>query len=271
MRWIMSKRTATVLMVLGMLLVIGAGSALEGAESPFKPLSNQHDKLLAGPRELPNASLILTTEVNLTPGTFVPAGLENVNVDNLTPLGAVNAAAEQGVLTYNAGEYTYEDGTVFYAVNRINDIADNASAFPPIFWGWGNSTMISDDFSTIQLTDGDEIALIYYPYVETFNESVVEAWVGITVNIEEQRDVSVVNFTADSARGNAPFTVQFADTSTLANISGWGWDFGNGFVAFTQTPRFTYHEPGTYTVELTVIDESGVPYRMVKEDYIRVT
>jgi len=275
MRWIMPNVTTTGLMVLGILLLISAVTAVGGADISVKPLSPQHDKLMASPRELPNESLILITEVNLTPGTFVPNGLENVSVDNLTPLGAVHAAAEQGVLTYNAGEYAYDNGTIFYAVNQINDIADNTSAFPPIFWGWGNSTLISDDFSTIQLTDGDEIALLYYPYVETFNESVVEAWVGITMNIEEQSDADMANvtasFSADTTTGHAPFTVQFTDTSTVANITGWGWDFGNGFVAFTRNPRFTYHEPGTYTVELTVTDEFGVPYRMVAEDYIRVT
>ncbi len=258
----MNIRT-TGLVVLGMLLLISAAGAVAGV---------QDGRLTAGPRELANDTLILSAEVNLTPGTFVPDGLEGVSVDNLTPLGAVHAAAAQGFLTYNAGEYFYDDGTVFYAVNRINDIADNTSAFPPIFWGWGNATLISDDFSTLRLTDGDEIAVIYYPYVETFNESVVEAWVGITVHIEEQSIApTAANFTADTREGNAPFTVQFTDTSAVPNITGWGWDFGNGFVAFTQNPRFTYHEPGTYTVELTVIDGNGIPYRMVAEEYIRVT
>jgi hypothetical protein len=191
-----NKRT-TGLLVLGMLLVMSAGTFVGGADISFKPLSLQYDKLTASPRELPNESCILVTEVNLTPGTFVPEGLENVSVDNLTPLGAVHAAAEQGVLTYNAGEYAYDDGTVFYAVNRINDIADNTSAFPPVFWGWGNATLISDDFSSILLTDGDEIALLYYPYVETFNESVVEAWVGITVHIEGTSNATKASFTAD--------------------------------------------------------------------------
>jgi hypothetical protein len=259
------------LLVLGILLVLNAVTSVEGADLPYLSLSPRCDKLMTSPLELPNESRLLVTEVNLTPGTFVPEGLENVSVDNLTPLGAVHAAAEQGVLTYNAGEYVYDDGTVFYAVNRINDIADNTSAFPPVFWGWGNATLISDDFSGITLTDGDEIALLYYPYVETFNESVVEAWVGITVHIEGTSNATMARFSADVTKGNAPFTVQFSDTSPIAGIAGWGWDFGNGHAAFTQNPRFTYHEPGTYTVTLTVIDESGVAHRMVKEDFIVVT
>ncbi|MDG6257397.1 MAG: PKD domain-containing protein [Methanomicrobiaceae archaeon] len=262
------------LIIIGMLLAICAVSAAEDAGIAARSLSFQHDKLTLSPGELANESLLLLTEVNLTPGEFVPMGLENVSVNNLTPLGAVHAAAEQGVLTYHAGEYAYENGTPFYAVNRINDIADNSSAFPPIYWGWGNSTMISDDFSNFRLTDGDRIAVMYYPYMETFNESMVEAWVGITVHIAGQPDIDAPNatasFTADTTMGNAPFTVQFADTSTILDITGWGWNFGNGFTAFTQNPRFTYHEPGTYTVELIVTDESGTAYRMVAEDYIRV-
>ncbi|HDR72543.1 MAG TPA: PKD domain-containing protein [Methanoculleus sp.] len=263
------------LLIVGMLLAVSAVSAVEDAGIEARPLSLQHDKLALGPRELANESLLLRTEVNLTPGEFVPVGLENVSVNNLTPLGAVHAAAQQGLLTYNAGEYAYENGTPFYAVNRINDIADNSSAFPPIYWGWGNATLISDDFSTFRLTDGDTIAVMYYPYVEIFNESVVEAWVGITVQIAGQPDVDAPNttasFTADTTTGNAPFTVQFTDTSTISPITGWGWNFGNGFSAFTQNPRFTYHEPGTYTVELIVTDEAGTVYRVVAEDYIRVT
>lgn len=261
----------TVLLVLGILMVVNAVIPAAGTDLPWKAESPRNDKLVAATRELPNESRLLVTEVNLTPGTFVPEGLENVSVDNLTPLGAVHAAAEQGVLTYNAGEYAYDDGTVFYAVNRINDIADNTSAFPPVFWGWGNATLLSDDFSGITLTDGDEIALLYYPYVETFNESVVEAWVGITVHIEGVPDDAMASFTADVTKGNAPFTVQFTDTSPIAGITGWWWDFGNGIAAFTRNPRFTYHEPGTYTVTLTVIDEGGVAHRAVKEDLIVVT
>ena len=49
--------------------------------------------------------------------------------------------------------------------------------------------------------------------------------------------------------------VSFTDTSEDA--VNWLWDFGTGDVSNEQNPSYTYTEPGTYTVSLTVLNDEG--------------
>jgi PKD repeat protein len=53
--------------------------------------------------------------------------------------------------------------------------------------------------------------------------------------------------------------VQFTDGSTDSDgsISSWAWTFGDGTNSSTQNPSHTYSNAGTYTVSLTVTDDSG--------------
>jgi len=67
----------------------------------------------------------------------------------------------------------------------------------------------------------------------------------------------LLNFTASSRNGSAPFTVQFSDTSTGGYPSLWNWSFGDGTwfntsVNALRNPDHVYETPGTFTVNLTV-------------------
>ncbi|WFN34533.1 right-handed parallel beta-helix repeat-containing protein [Methanogenium sp. S4BF] len=66
------------------------------------------------------------------------------------------------------------------------------------------------------------------------------------------------NFTADVTEGTAPLSVQFTDVSTNSPTS-WAWDFENdGVVDSTeQNPTHLYTTAGTYSVNLTVVNEAG--------------
>ena len=67
-------------------------------------------------------------------------------------------------------------------------------------------------------------------------------------------------FEATPTSGIAPLTVKFADYSGgWSTINAWEWDFNNdGSVDSTeQNPSFTYSEPGTYSVNLTVTGLRG--------------
>lgn len=54
--------------------------------------------------------------------------------------------------------------------------------------------------------------------------------------------------------------VQFRDGSSDADndIVSWNWDFGDGNSSSRQSPSHRYHKAGTYTVKLTVKDETGL-------------
>ncbi|MGD8868680.1 MAG: PKD domain-containing protein, partial [Gemmatimonadales bacterium] len=54
-------------------------------------------------------------------------------------------------------------------------------------------------------------------------------------------------------------SVDFTDASTDADgtVTGWNWDFGDGATSSAQNPSHSYAVGGSYTVTLTVTDDSG--------------
>lgn len=57
------------------------------------------------------------------------------------------------------------------------------------------------------------------------------------------------------AEGCQPLTVDFTDNSQYADT--WSWNFGDGGTSNMQNPTYTYFNPGTYTVSLTVTGPGG--------------
>jgi PKD repeat protein len=81
-----------------------------------------------------------------------------------------------------------------------------------------------------------------------------------------------VDFTCDSATGEAPFVVQFANTTAPTDsVTGWEWDLdGDGIADSSEEhPTFTYDTPGVYSVSLRAHNPHGSDHR-VYEDFIEV-
>lgn len=70
--------------------------------------------------------------------------------------------------------------------------------------------------------------------------------------------IPVANFVADAVCLNQ--ATNFIDSSSVATggIVNWQWDFGdNSGTSTTSNPSYTYNQPGTYNVNLTVVSDSG--------------
>jgi PKD repeat protein/tRNA A-37 threonylcarbamoyl transferase component Bud32/tetratricopeptide (TPR) repeat protein len=82
--------------------------------------------------------------------------------------------------------------------------------------------------------------------------------------------VPEAKYTANPTTGTAPLTVNFTDTST-GTITSRAWDFENDGTADStdRNPSYTYNNPGTYTVKLTVTNPGGYDDE-VKSGYITV-
>ncbi len=81
------------------------------------------------------------------------------------------------------------------------------------------------------------------------------------------------DFDAEPVLGEAPLIVQFTD-ETVGEPSFWYWDFDNDGTtdSIEQHPIWTYTEPGTYSVLLTVYDETQtIMDNELKNDFIEVT
>lgn len=70
------------------------------------------------------------------------------------------------------------------------------------------------------------------------------------------------------AEGCAPLTVQFTNLSQYYTSS--YWQFGDGGAANSSNPVYTYVQPGTYTVTLTVYGYDGSSDVMIQEQIIHV-
>jgi PKD repeat protein len=66
----------------------------------------------------------------------------------------------------------------------------------------------------------------------------------------------VAAFSGSPTSGCAALVVDFTDEST-GDITSWSWTFGDGGTSAAQNPSYTYNDPGTYTVSLTVTGPGG--------------
>jgi subtilisin family serine protease len=66
----------------------------------------------------------------------------------------------------------------------------------------------------------------------------------------------LAEFTANPVSGEAPLSVQFSDQSH-GDIVSWSWEFGDGGTSSLQNPSHTFHQPGAFTVQLTVANTGG--------------
>ncbi|MEJ2697351.1 MAG: S8 family serine peptidase [Candidatus Sulfobium sp.] len=76
-------------------------------------------------------------------------------------------------------------------------------------------------------------------------------------------------FSGSPLSGMAPLAVTFTDASS-ANTSAWSWNFGDGGQSSVQNPVYTYTNPGTYSVSLTVANPGGSD-TMTRNDYVIVS
>lgn len=121
-----------------------------------------------------------------------------------------------------------------------------------------------------------------YTLDEEFNPEEVDivvmlhdATTGIIVNAWQRPLESVIlapDFSADVVDGLAPLMVSFTDETQGGNVVTWSWDFDGDDVEDSneQNPSFTYETAGDYTVTLTVTNETGDSFTIVKENYIHV-
>ena len=74
-----------------------------------------------------------------------------------------------------------------------------------------------------------------------------------------------VNFTFSPSLGNTLTLFEFTDLSTDSDgiIEEWHWDFGDGNTSSERNPVYSYSFPGTYVINLTLIDDQrGENYKI---------
>ena len=136
-----------------------------------------------------------------------------------------------------------------------------------------NATERSWDFNNDGVTDSSYAKPVYTyatagNYTVNLKVSNENGTVSKTLNIivreasSEDDILPVPDFTANITSGYAPLYVRFTDLSRYA--TSWSWDFdNNGYPESSiKNPVYVYKDPGTYTVELTAINENGTTSKL---------
>jgi PKD repeat protein len=85
----------------------------------------------------------------------------------------------------------------------------------------------------------------------------------ITVEAPVIAEPLVPDFTGTPVSGTAPLTIQFSDAST-GPVDLWEWDFGDENTSSKQNPKYTYTQPGSYTIKLVISNSSGEQATLIK-------
>ena len=144
-------------------------------------------------------------------------------------------------------------------VNFIKATPDEKGNNGLSYW-WIFSSLGVDESRKITISvDANTIGVVnntVYVYSNTYDPVLGnnEATVYITV-IES---FPVANFSWSPISPYEGVLVSFVDESTsFDELASWSWDFGDGGISNIKNPLHTYNYNGTYTVNLTVIDEDG--------------
>ncbi|ASJ09753.1 hypothetical protein A3L11_05595 [Thermococcus siculi] len=87
-----------------------------------------------------------------------------------------------------------------------------------------------------------------------------------TINVQHNEKPNAL-FSYSPSEIKAGDDVSFIDSSSDpdGSVAGWSWNFGDGTFSDERNPKHSYATPGTYTVMLTVEDESGLRGSYTKE------
>jgi PGF-pre-PGF domain-containing protein len=131
------------------------------------------------------------------------------------------------------------------------------------FWDFGDGTNSTDQNPTHTYMDVGAYTVNLTAINSISGNDTLTRTDYITVAI-----APVANFTADVTSGAVPLTVNFNDMST--NTTALYWDFGDGNASTDQNPIHTYMDVGTYTVNLTAINNISGNDTLTRTDYITV-
>jgi len=103
----------------------------------------------------------------------------------------------------------------------------------------------------------------------------IDATTGNIVNAYElplEAEILAPEFTSDVVNGVAPLQVAFVDETVGGNVTAWSWDFDNDGIEDSneQNPTYTYETGGSYSVALTVTNQTGNSFKTIHKDYIIV-
>jgi PKD repeat protein len=178
-----------------------------------------------------------TLVLTLTDDKENTATAEQTLTVNQPPTAAFSLNPESGkaplTVTLNAAESTDADGT-------LTDYA----------WSSSDAQTTTGLESTLTF----ETPGIYHITLTVTDDAGQTAMAEKTLTVGPATSAA---FTVYPESGDAPLTVTLDASEATGAITGYAWSSSEGQTSIGQNTHFTYYESGTYTISLTVTDDTG--------------
>lgn len=168
----------------------------------------------------------------------------------MTTLVLMTAAPADAVAPTGSFVSAITTGTTPLAIQFID-----SSAGTPTSWAWsfgdGGTSALQNPAHTYT-SAGTYTVTLTVTNADGSNTISKTGYITVTDTVA----APVASFVGSVTSGTAPFTVQFADSTTNTPTS-WAWSFGDGATSTDQNPSHTYTSAGSYTVTLTATNGGG--------------
>jgi gliding motility-associated-like protein len=184
--------------------------------------------------------------------------------------GCTHTFTKLAYLDFQTAQFSASKTSVCVNENINLAASGDAASITRYQWRLGNGTFFDGgrSFDTSFSTPGNhEIALV-----------ITNKYGGCTDTVVRTGYITVLGPVADfspNVTGNCQDqSVTFTDqSSSVANIVRWTWDFGDSTVQSFTAPPFmhTYQDTGKFTIKLTVLDAIGCSNSVTKDTIVSVT
>jgi gliding motility-associated-like protein len=133
-------------------------------------------------------------------------------------------------------------------VNTVATFSDSSTG-SPVTWSWttGANTYTTQSASTTFTATGNQTVSLVVTNAGGCKDSITKT---VFINPNPTTTFTFTPLCKDS--------VMFASSSsTVPNVTNWGWNFGDTTFSALTNPNHTYNDTGTYYVTLTVTSDSG--------------
>lgn len=194
-----------------------------------------------------------------------PAHTYNAMGDYTVSLTVTNATGCESVITKTNFIHIGEIKSSFELPGKICKgspfiIKNTSSPIPSkVLWDFGDGTTSTVISPTKAFTSTGIFTIKLVTYFGDCKDS--------TSQTIEVMDNAKSSFTANQTVAcQAPFTVNFSNTST--NATSFSWDFGDGVTDNSENPSHTYITEGEFTVTLITFNSSGCSDTLIKKNFI---
>jgi len=195
-----------------------------------------------------------TPSISAGPGTYVVTVNNSGCVTRDTVV--VSAGGTTPVATFTAS--TSCSGTAAVFNNQSSIAGGNISG---VSWSFGDGTTSTQNNPTHTYPGPGNYTVTLVVTAGSCADTLVQ-------QVTLAPDQPVAAFTA--ANVCLGESVQFNNQSTsTSNIVSWNWDLGNGMSSLSASPAYTYTNPGTYAVSLTVTNAAGCTSSITRNVIVR--